>query len=186
MLASTDDFPLLASNLLLGAKLKKILIVVGAVLVVGSGLLLFLNKNTTDSVEHATAGLDQSVVAEALAHPSVKDDLKNYVEPERSAAVQAFARRIVWCRETLAMFDSWQATGKAQPIPDLPEPSNPAEPFYSGLKKHNQDFLSEVQSNGFEAVRSLLASDGDLCTEIPAEPNNPSGPTIRDVMRGKQ
>src|SRR4029079_13072820 len=72
-------------------------------------------------------GLPQSVVTEALANPTLQQNLEGDTQTQEESVAQAAVSNMIFCREELSVYKSWLATGTPPAIHPGPVPTHPLE-----------------------------------------------------------
>ena len=128
------------------------------------------------------AGLDPAVVGEVLDNPAVRQSI---IEEESDAAKESRAQGVVinfmTCRDALRVYQGWVNTGVAPSLEPLPIPTNPREPSFSAITADYAMYEAAIASGELEQLRFQLTAEGS-CGWIPANPGDPGGPTVRDVI----
>ena len=128
-------------------------------------------------------GLDRSVVEEVLSSPVAQDRVAGDAPEVARSRYQGMVRNFVLCRSALAAYQSWLREGQAPPLPEQPEPLNPASSAAS-IARATNTIESLLASGDIELLRNELTNTAGCGEWIPASPGDLAGPTISDVVRG--
>lgn len=132
-------------------------------------------------------GLPSSVVAEALANPSLRQNMEGVTGGALQSLAQAAVRNMIFCREELHVYQRWIATGQPPAIARGPVPAHPLEPGNAAIVRDYASLSAAVRSGETSELQTALTDNGSCGQWVPATPGDTSGPTIAQVVaRGQQ
>lgn len=131
-------------------------------------------------------GLDPEVVAEVLAFPHARQSIGEKDERAvRDGLAQGMVRNFIVCRDAHRVYTAWVNTGSPPQLAANPVPANPVEPASTGFADYYAQLSTAVKSGEIDNLRFWLTAEGGCGQWIPAEPDEPEGPTIKDVIEGR-
>ncbi len=153
-----------------------------------ASLLLLLGACSSADVASADAdhfaGLDPTVVAEVVDNPVVAQRLDEEPPETRASLAQGIARNFIVCRDAFRVYQDWITTGAPPPLAPLPIPDNPVEPSNTVWEREYEALQARIASGEPQQLRFWLTAEGSCGQWIPANPGEPQGPTIGDVIEG--
>lgn len=129
-------------------------------------------------------GLDPEVVAEVLSHP--RDRLFiDRSENRKPNIAQAITLNFILCRDAMRVYRQWTSTGIPPAFAPMPEPVHPQQYAYSDARDEYNDYNQAIQSGDPQVLLSLITGQQTCGAWIPARPGELSGPTIEEVLLGR-
>lgn len=125
-------------------------------------------------------GLPSSVVVEALANPTLKQNIQGSTPAQQASLAQAAVRNMIFCREELRVYQEWVATGKRPAIRPGPVPAEPLEPGNTAIVQDYMRLKADVASGDASELRTALTAPGSCGQWVPA--TDTDGPTIAQVV----
>ena len=153
--------------------------------VLGAALLLTgcsSKAASPDADSPAFAGLDVNVVAEVLENPTAVERIKGEPDDTQDSMAQGIARNFIVCRNALDVYQTWIDTGVRPDLAPLPMPDNPVDPSARLWESDYASLEARAESGDPANLRDWLTLEGSCGAWIPANPGDPNGPTIADVV----
>jgi hypothetical protein len=129
-------------------------------------------------------GLPSSVVTEALANPSLKQNMQGVTGTALQSLAQAGVRNMIFCREELHVYQKWMATGQPPTITPGPAPVHPLEPGNAAIVQDYASLSTAVRSGDPSELQVAPTGNGSCGQWVPATPGDTSGPTVARVAEG--
>jgi len=156
-----------------------------ALTVVVSGCGTSQGANALDPHADHFKGLDPAVVAEVIADPIAVERISTW-EPatDRSASAQATVIARILLRDACDVYVQWRDQGEPRPLAPLPVPEYPDADTMAMVERDVVNFQAAVDSGDIGELRHLLTEVYNGTADIPADPHQPHGPSIYDVVSG--
>lgn len=132
-------------------------------------------------------GLDTEVVNEVLLDPRREGVLRDVFEDgaERESVAQAMVVSNEFCRRTYGFYQEWISTGIQPPIPEPPQPLNPAPTYTAFLEGEYAATIADIESGDPDRLRRRLAEiDGGCGQFTPVSVGDINGISISEALGG--
>ena len=159
-------------------RIKQLFLMLLALAMVGCGP----DQMTTDAIHFE--GLDPEVVAEVLTHPRAQRFI-NRGEDMKGNIAQAITLNFILCRDAMRAYQEWTSTGIPPTLAPLPEPVHPQQYAYSDTLYEYNTYQQSILSGDPQVLLSLITGQQTCGRWIPARPGDLSGPTIEDILLGR-
>lgn len=159
-------------------RIKQLVLALLAIGMVGCGP----EQMTTDAPHFE--GLDPKVVAEVLSHPRARLFI-DQSEDWKPNIAQTITLNFILCRDAMRAYRQWTSTGIPPALAPMPEPVHPQQYAYSDARHQYNDYNQAIQSGDPQVLLSLITGQQTCGAWIPARPGELSGPTIEEVLLGR-
>lgn len=129
-------------------------------------------------------GLDTTVVAEVLANPIERSRIEKRASDAQKNLAQVRVISFIMCRDALRVYQEWLTTGFPPDLRIPPTPTYEESGRYT-WKYENENITQSIKTGNIDELRSRLTENGSCAQSVPAQPGDFSGPTIADVVQGK-
>lgn len=130
-------------------------------------------------------GLDGAVVEEVLANPVAIQKIEETPSAEQASMAQGIVMNFITCRQGLRAFEEWRLTGTAPTLGPFPQPESPTEPSYTSNRTQYDAISDALDSGEIDRLVFVLTANGSCGQWIPANPGEPDGPTVQDLVEGR-
>lgn len=129
-------------------------------------------------------GLPAQLVVERVGDPAfVQSIQQNFPVEEQANVMQLNIVSTQWCRDTLAAYQGWLATGVVpEPLVAL-VPSSPSPDYESFMGDQSTLVTTAIASGDPTQLRDYMLA-GASCGSFVADPQDSGLRTIEDVLRG--
>ena len=161
-----------------GVRARLILVVFGSVVASCSGA-------TMSPTASYFKGLDGAVVDEVLANPVAIQKIEETPSAEQASMAQGIVMNFITCRQGLRAFEEWRLTGRVPTLGPFPQPESPTEPSYTSNRTQYDVMSDALDSGEIDRLVFVLTANGSCGQWIPANPGEPGGPTVQDLVEGR-
>lgn len=127
-------------------------------------------------------GLDPDVVSEVFANPVMREKIDSDARPAWMAQTRVIS--FVQCRDVYRVLTEWLRTGEPPPLAPLNLPDNPEPTIAEAFTGEYQRYEGALASGDPKVLRDQITLLGSCGPEVPVEPGDVSGPTIREALLG--
>lgn len=159
-------------------RIKQLLLMLLALGMAGCGP----DQMATDAIHFE--GLDTAVAAEVLSHPRAQRFIDQGGDMKPNIA-QAITLNFILCRDAMRAYQEWISTGLPPTLDPMPEPVHPQQYAYSDARNDYNTYEQSIQSGDPQVLLSLITGQYTCGRWIPARPGDLSGPTIEDILLGR-
>lgn len=143
------------------------------------------SSDVLEASDPVFAGLDPAVVQEVLSSDAARDRVAGDDPATAASRYQGMVRNFSFCRSALEVYETWMRTGVAPEFPSQDVPENPAASADT-MDREIRRVERLVGGGDISLLRADLTNENGGCgVWIPANPGEPEGPTIADVVNGR-